>query len=170
MKFFILTLLLSWNTYGYSQNLIPDECAYVQQNDKVAFNATSNLTPDFMTESLVATNSMSLTCQEIKEFKQGLEIVSVAMLPASMILASPEIKSALTAQAVSLGLSITNPVVLTVGAIGVAGAITMYLVIRETEATCRQMEREALKQELLFELEKKMQMNARPNIKFDINL
>lgn len=97
----------------------------------------------------------SMTCEQLKVTQESFEIFSMVLMPASIALNSPGVRSILATELAYLGLTLANPAVLGVTVMGAIGISTMYIVLRQTLKECERMDQERLRRELIRELEEK---------------
>lgn len=113
-------------------------------------------------------SSNGLTCETIHALNDTVSVVNLALLPAVAFVKNPSISAALAADLATAGVTLANPVVLGVTIVGGVGIATFYVVLRQSLEDCEQQEREALKQEILSELQAKYGAAAGPNVQLEI--
>lgn len=105
-----------------------------------------------------------ITCRNLKSLNEGLQIINMAVLPASIALRTPGIKESLSAELATLGLTFSNPAVLTVTVVGAVGIASLYFVVKRKVEDCAKADVETLKRELLNEMERRHGVRGSPNV------
>jgi hypothetical protein len=113
-------------------------------------------------------SSNGLSCETVHALSDTVSVVNLALLPAVAFVKNPAISASLAADLAAAGMTFANPVVLGVTIVGSVGIATFYVVLRQSREDCEQQEREALKQEILSELEARYGTTAGPNVKLEI--
>lgn len=109
-----------------------------------------------------------ITCDRLKHFQDGLQIINMAVLPASIALRAPGIKESLAVELASLGLHLANPAVLTITVVGAVGVASMYFVVRRKAEDCAKADQEALKRQLLNEMEQRYGLGSSPSLNLKV--
>ncbi|WP_415063188.1 hypothetical protein [Bdellovibrio sp.] len=86
-----------------------------------------------------------ISCNNLKSLNDGLQIVNMAVLPASVALRTPGIKESLATELATLGLTLSNPAVLTITVVGAVGIASLYFVVKRRTEDCAKEDRETLK-------------------------
>lgn len=118
--------------------------------------------------ALTSGQSNGISCETIRDLDETISVVNLALLPAAAFLRNPTVSAALAADLAAMGLTFANPVVLGVTVIGSVGIATFYIVLRQSLEDCEQQEREALKKEILYELQNKYGAAAAPGVQLEI--
>lgn len=118
------------------------------------------------TQSVGQSNGIS--CETIRSLNETISVVNLALLPAAALIRNPTVSASLAADLAAAGLTFSNPVVLGVTVVGSVGIATFYIVMRQSLEDCEQQEREALKQEILNELQNKYGAAAAPGVQLEI--
>lgn len=109
-----------------------------------------------------------LTCDRIKNLNEGLQVINMAILPASIALRAPGIKESLAMELSTLGLSFANPAILTVTVVGAVGVASLYFIVKRKTEDCAKEDQEALKRQLFFEMERRYGLGGNTNLKLRI--
>lgn len=109
-----------------------------------------------------------ITCDRLKHLHEGLQIINMAVLPASIALRAPGIKESLALELSTLGLSFANPAILTVTVVGAVGVASLYFVVKRKVEDCAKEDQEALKRQLFYEVERRYGIRANSNLNLQI--
>ncbi|MNS87479.1 hypothetical protein D3C72_1214260 [compost metagenome] len=112
--------------------------------------------------------SFSLSCNDLKKAEEVRQAVLLAISPASVAMSSPLVRNALIAELAGLGIVVGTPAVLGVTVIGTVGIVTIRLLLKKPLEECAKAEREALKNEILQELNSRYGVEAGPNVQLQI--
>lgn len=104
--------------------------------------------------------SIGLRCEDINNFRYGLEVMKITALPALMALRSP----AVHAQLIELGLTAANPAVLGVTVLGASGYVVIYLILKKTIEECDAMTKDEFRQSIIKEMQIKYGLKVPKNI------
>ncbi|WP_347358777.1 hypothetical protein [Bdellovibrio sp.] len=106
----------------------------------------------------------AISCRDLKSLNEGLQIVNMAVLPATVALRTPGIREALSTELATLGLSLANPAVLTITVVGAVGIASLYFVVKRKTEDCARQDRESLKRQLLEEIERRHGLRGSENV------
>lgn len=123
-------------------------------------NATNYFT-EFNTYTMsTGRTSIGLRCEDINNFRYGLEVMKITALPALMALRSP----AVHAQLIELGLTAANPAVLGVTVLGASGYVVIYLILKKTIEECDAMAKDEFRKSIIKEMQIKYGLKIPKNI------
>lgn len=106
----------------------------------------------------------AISCKDLKSLKDGLQIVNMAILPATVALRTPGVRESLSLELAALGLSFANPAVLTITVVGAVGVASLYFVVKRKADDCAKEDRELLKRQLLDEIERRHGLYSPANV------
>ncbi len=109
-----------------------------------------------------------ITCNNLKSLNDGLQIINMAILPASIALRTPGIKESLATELATVGLTLSNPAVLTITVVGAVGIASLYFVVKRKTEDCAKEDQETLKHQLLNELERRHGVRGAPDLSLRI--
>lgn len=109
-----------------------------------------------------------ITCDRIKHLNDGLQIINMAVLPASIALRAPGIKESLAMELSTLGLTFANPAILTVTVVGAVGVASLYFVVKRKVEDCAKEDQEALKRQLFNEMDRRYGIRGSSNLNLRI--
>lgn len=123
-------------------------------------NSTNYFT-EFNTYTISAgRTSIGLRCEDLNNFRYGLEVMKITALPALMALRSP----AVHAQLIELGLTAANPAVLGVTVLGASGYVVIYLILKKTIEECDAMAKDEFRKSIIKEMQIKYGLKVPKNI------
>ncbi len=123
-------------------------------------NSTNYFT-EFDTYTMSAgRTSIGLRCEDLNNFRYGLEVMKITALPALMALRSP----AVHAQLIELGLTAANPAVLGVTVLGASGYVVIYLILKKTIEECDAMAKDEFRKSIIKEMQIKYGLKIPKNI------
>ncbi len=183
VKRFAAILILALMTYlptVHAQSLIYDDSCVTDgvnkgtplnsrynsfdSSDKIISYIDSNFYNEYSEYEMYPTasgrTSLGFRCDNIKNYRYGLEVMKVTTLPAMMALKSPAVQ----AQLIELGLTAANPAVLGITVLGASGYVVIYLILTKTIEECEAMDQEIYKQSIIKEMETKFGLRVPKNI------
>jgi hypothetical protein len=156
LVFGILTFL---GLSAQAEGLLGDSCVGLSSQNYAAIHSAVR-DPGFeilefssFTSASVNSLPLGLTCEDLKDAEEIRQIISMALTPAAAAMASPLVRSALAAELATIGVVAGTPVVLGVTIIGGFGVMTIKILLKRSMEDCARQEKEALKQQLLQELD-----------------
>lgn len=171
MKIILTIVTFLWGTYGFSEDLFPDQCVYTDGDVTANVVMSKTLEVNIATSNIVMAynGALGLTCQELKTLQDGLVYTSIALLPVSALIASnPELQAALSIKALTLGLS--NPIVASIAVVGGTGAAVVFILLKDANETCERLGREEYERQLFINIENKLKMSpANSGVHIDFN-
>lgn len=117
---------------------------------------------------LAADTVMGMTCEDIRQYKEDLALISIALMPVEVAMRSPQAQAMLTAELARLGLSLANPPVLAVTVLGAVGVSTVYFILKREMDQCEKEERNQLRDEILSDLKQSMPIDATQSVELQI--
>jgi hypothetical protein len=99
---------------------------------------------------------MGLSCQNIKDLKEGYDIFNATIAPAMSLLLLPGAAEGVSAALAEAGLTLSNPPMLLVSIMGATAGASVYVVLKMSLKECERQDREKLKKEIFQELKKKL--------------
>lgn len=136
----------------------------VARADFLAESCVPSSTPvshPVMFEAVAFYQGQGQFCPYLKSYIEGFEVSQMLISPILLIFLGPGARETIMAQMASVGVTLANPVVLTVVGVGAGAAVTLHIWVRRSLAECEQMEQQELKRILMEELQRKY--GARPN-------
>ena len=174
MKMILLTLMLGSGFDARAGGLFHDSCigqmkasAQIMGEPQVVL-AYNELAYGILPAQNAPKKRFGLTCEQIKSLPHLGEIISIGLMPATVALAAPGVSGMLTAELAALGLTLANPVVLGVTVIGATGVSVIYLVMKQTMEECEKADRQALRNEIIRELEMQFSVQGSNRTQFAI--
>lgn len=149
---------------------IPNECAIVTSGNQ-AFSIVSDETNNFnFLDFGLYTNVTPRMCKDLKSLGESMQIVSGILTPLAAIAADPSVRAALSAQAVALGITMANPIVLSIVVFGGMGINTMYFIYQKTKEECANLEKQELKKQIFEELKSKFKLQPAGDVEMSIEI
>lgn len=152
-----------------AQSLIGESCVNISEASAgfVSYESDGELIyADFaaLTEHHVA----GLTCKDIKRIDHAAYVIKMSIAPALTAMSHPAVRTALTTELAALGIVAGSPAILGATVIGTFGIITVKVLLKQSLEECARQDREALKQELLREMESRYGLQRVPQTTLQI--
>lgn len=167
-----MSLIAAMSSKSVPKDLLVEGCALPSDLESGVISSFS-LSEDFYivdsSGSFLAANprsSMERQCRMVKNINEGISAVQIALVPASIAFSSPAARALLTAQLVNWGLTLANPMVLSVAVVGSVGIVTTYIIFKVSEEECKSYEKDLLKAQIIKELKQDYNINADRSTEF----
>lgn len=167
--YLIIILCLQFTSFAKAQ-FLPNECAIVASTDNSIFIITSEIREVNNESTELYSNLNPKLCKDLKTLGESMQIISGLLTPLAVFAANPIISNALSAQAAALGISLANPVVLSVVVFGGMGLNTIYFIYKKSIQECAELNQQLLKNQIIDELKLKFNLEPAGNIDFSIDL
>ena len=157
--FLIVALSVGEISFANEKLLNTDSCVALASSNSSGFVAVG-----YESSSQIVA---ALTCQDLKTYKEGFIYTSLALSPAVLVIrANPAVKAMLLTEMMRLGLTLSNPVVLTVTVLGATGMAVIYIILKKEMDECEKMEAELLKKQIVRELKDDLGLSPNPGYQF----
>lgn len=155
LALFLLSILISESVHA--QDLLGESCVSLVDSaasSSVQRSWSGDERNFVMMNAGVGVNGLGLSCKNLKAIDDSYYLVSLAIMPALKAFSqSAAVRAGLAAELAGMGIVAGSPAVLGVTVIGGFGIVTIKLLLKASLEECARQDREALKQEILRELD-----------------
>lgn len=102
-----------------------------------------------------------VSCEQIRSTEETMSLLNVALVPASIAFNSPLVQKALSLEMAALGLTMTNPMVVSATVIGATGITVLHYLLRLESEECQRLDQEKLRQSIIDELNRTNLINKK---------